>query len=361
MEERKIQVFAGDSSGLIINKEGELYGFGKVFGWRIDNRFPEDNPFEKPLLLAKNVKHAALGGTGVLYVTQDGEAKMIGQSGYVKRFPGFAGAEKVFAYESDVYMIEAADGNLYGFGQNNRDSLTLYWNVRYDSKITPKVEKEVLRWDVLESELEWEKNNYEAWDAFDSDCRHTIRDYIDGLDAYKGLVEKYTKDNVTVYVDVKKQEVLSTRTEKKLFGKRVFENVKYTYEAWITVANNCIFEPMLYRGEELQKSDVFASGMYTQEGKEDVAAIPHVKKAVHVPRQYRMYAILDEQNCLHLYSGTEHVAQYMSGVADFSLFKDTILIAKQSGEILLGRGDVKKILSGKSNQQMYVNNTLAKE
>lgn len=57
MENGNTQVFAGNwQSGLILNKEGELYGFGLNHEGRFDKNLLEHIPFERPLLLAKIVQ-----------------------------------------------------------------------------------------------------------------------------------------------------------------------------------------------------------------------------------------------------------------------------------------------------------------
>ncbi|MBE5956962.1 MAG: hypothetical protein E7253_11000 [Lachnospiraceae bacterium] len=314
MEIRKTQVFAGDRhSGLILNKDGDLYVFGENFRGRFDRRLPELIPFVKPVLLARNVKHAALGGTAVIYVTKSGEVCMVGESDYVKRFPGFTGASKVYAVPADIYWIETEDGKVYAFGQNNRQP-PMDPDFRYDSRITPKEEKEVIRWEVVKQEFECEINNYDARDVVDSDLRHTAHNYVRDQEFYKELVKQHTADNVIVYVDRCKDELLSARYENKLFGKKIIENRRWTYEAWVTVVNNSVYEPVLCENEELDKW-----------------------KASSKP---------------------EHS---LSDTTDVSVWADTALIVKRTGEVLLGIGNTKKILAGKGAKSFTVNRTVGKE
>ena len=314
MNKRKNQVFAGDRhSGLILNKDGDLYVFGENYMNRFDRRLPYLIPFVKPVLLARNVKHAAIGGTAVIYVTYSGEVHMTGESEYVKRFPGFSGASKVYAVPADVYWIETEEGKVYGFGLNNRD-FPMERSLSYEGRIVPKTEEEVIRWEVIKQEFECEANNSDARIAMDSKLRDTAHNFVRDQDFYKDLVEKYTKDNVIVYVDISKNELLSERYEAKLFGKKTIENRRWTYEAWVTIANNSIYEPVLCQNNEL--SDWISS------------------------------------------SKPEHT---LTNMADVSVWADTVLIARKNGEIYMGVGNVKKILSGKEAKHSVINRTVGTE
>lgn len=119
---RNPQVFAGARHFLILLGSGDLYAVGDngsdAYGADLPRKLTE------PVRIARNVKHAAAGENHTVYITQDKEVKIIGNSDLADRFRCDLRAEYVFSNGSDTFYLEAEDGKWYGFGDNENSQIT---------------------------------------------------------------------------------------------------------------------------------------------------------------------------------------------------------------------------------------------
>ncbi|MDE7432566.1 MAG: hypothetical protein K2N34_11735, partial [Lachnospiraceae bacterium] len=130
LEKMTPRVYAGCNHVLILTGKGALYGIGKNDSGQLG--IHEKKEFTAPHLLARNVKSAAAGYDYSIYVTNEGEVKLLGIGEYAERFKGFSNAEEVFARnDRNVFWIKDANGQIYAFGENidilgNREPHLLY-------------------------------------------------------------------------------------------------------------------------------------------------------------------------------------------------------------------------------------------
>ncbi len=94
----------------------KLYGIG-------DNSYGQINDentdhFSSKHFISDNVISAAAGKKYSVYVTLDGEVKIVGRGVLADNFSGFSGAAKVYTEGDDIFIILASDGKIYAFGNN---------------------------------------------------------------------------------------------------------------------------------------------------------------------------------------------------------------------------------------------------
>lgn len=116
------QVFAGARHFLILLGSGDLYAVGNNYNGACGPDLPQE--LTKPVRIARNVKHAAAGKNHTVYITGDGEVRLIGNSDLSDRFQWDLRARYVFSNGSDTFFIKAYDGALYGFGENGNGQIT---------------------------------------------------------------------------------------------------------------------------------------------------------------------------------------------------------------------------------------------
>ena len=116
------RVFAGGNGHfLILLGSGDLYAVGNNYSGACGPDLPQE--LTKPVRIARNVKHAAAGKNHTVYITTDGEVKLIGNSDLSERFQCDIQTERVFSNGSDTFFIEAYNGAWYAFGDNSKERI----------------------------------------------------------------------------------------------------------------------------------------------------------------------------------------------------------------------------------------------
>lgn len=113
---RKPQFFAGARHFLILLGSGDLYAVGHNGSDACGVDLPRK--LTEPVRIARNVKHAAAGENHTVYITQDKEVKIIGNSDLADRFRCDLRAEYVFSNGSDIFYLEDENRVWYVFGNN---------------------------------------------------------------------------------------------------------------------------------------------------------------------------------------------------------------------------------------------------
>lgn len=145
------KIFAGNSGVLILTREGTLYGWGNNSQGQY-GIVQQDMILDAPQKIAENVRSAAAGYNYSIYVTEEGQTVLLGNSGipYIERFQGFDHAAEVYAApDKDVFWIVSQTGGLYVWGQNN------------DGGIVSKTQTDCFRFAQTELEVEYLNGIYE--------------------------------------------------------------------------------------------------------------------------------------------------------------------------------------------------------
>lgn len=115
-EAENAEFFIGTDYKLMLY-DNKLYGIGDNSYGQISDEHTDR--FRGRHFISDNVISAAAGKKYSVYVTYDGEVKIIGRGVLADNFSGFSGASKVFTVGDDVFAVFACDGRIYAFGNNN--------------------------------------------------------------------------------------------------------------------------------------------------------------------------------------------------------------------------------------------------
>lgn len=245
---RNPQVFAGNAHFLILLRSGDLYAVGNNCNGSCGADLPRE--LTEPVRIARNVKHAAAGENHTVYITQDKEVKIIGNSDLADRFRCDLRAEYVFSNGSDTFYLEDENRVWYGFGDNE------------DSQITPKNRQCVKSFE--ERTIHFQRRYFwsRTWHCYTQQYnRHYVDINGEKDDAltpilngqwYRSLVKEHGERNI-VAEDVLLQE---TETLEKEYiysrptyaqnydeGEQEYDVVK-VYQVKVYLENRMIYEPV---------------------------------------------------------------------------------------------------------------------
>lgn len=96
---------------------------------------------------------------------------------------------------------------------------------------------------------------------------------------------------------------------------------------------------------------MFNGCMFSKEDEDNLIKPDEVKKAI---RYAGCLAVLGKDHKLYLHTFGKDYSFCMDGVWDISGCNDTILIAKESGEVLFGVGKIKKLLQSGNRDAFQV-------
>ena len=245
---RKPQVFAGTKHFLILLGSGDLYTVG--YNWSDACGADLPRVLTEPVRIARNVKHAAAGEKHTVYITQDKEVKIIGNSDLADRFRCDLRAEHVFSNGSDTFYLEAEDGKWYGFGDNE------------NSQITPQNRQCVKSFEERTIHFQRRYVWSRSWYLY-TPTDERINEYIDGEkdDAltpiqngqwYRSLVKEHGERNIVAEdVLLQKTETLKkeyiharpTNREGDDAGEKLYDQVR-VYQVKVYLENRMIYEPV---------------------------------------------------------------------------------------------------------------------
>lgn len=112
------RVFAGYDHALVLSERGALFGFGKNDCHQLSDKLADRNVM-MPVMLAENVKMAAAGFEGSIYLGCDGNICILGNGKVQDCFSSPEGVAAVYADCSERrYWIQDEDSVLYRFGKD---------------------------------------------------------------------------------------------------------------------------------------------------------------------------------------------------------------------------------------------------
>lgn len=114
-EAENAEFFIETDYKLILFKN-KLYGIGDNSYGQISDEYTDH--FTGKHLISDNVISAVAGKKYSVYVTIDGEVKIVGRGALAVNFTGFSGASKVYTAGDDTFIIFASDGRIFAFGNN---------------------------------------------------------------------------------------------------------------------------------------------------------------------------------------------------------------------------------------------------
>lgn len=121
----KIRLFSSDNHMLILH-DGNLYGIGCNYRGEISDDDVE--VYKEPHLMATNVISADTTDGYSIYVTSDGEVKLVGRGELSDNFRGFKGAKRVYAAKYSLFYIVDNNGLIYGFGDNSSEKIQKHFS-----------------------------------------------------------------------------------------------------------------------------------------------------------------------------------------------------------------------------------------
>lgn len=352
------RVFAGGNGHfLILLGSGDLYAVGNNYSGACGPELPRK--LTVPVRIARNVKHAAAGKNHTVYITTDGEVKLIGNSDLSERFQCDIRAERVFSNGSDTFFIEAYNDAWYAFGDNSKE------------QVAP-LRRELLRdfeaytvrvWEQGIWKSSWDHGtpSYHGFDAYysTSDQTEDALRTVKSSDWYIGQVRSYGEKNI-ITVDVlldknrhlKKDELLDCDRPVCDYYKRTsgYERRRQEYEEiqerqiQVFCENRVIYEPVRCQKRVTargQRYPCFGADGCPSEHRETVLS-GYKKQYFEGGYYHRIVSLYENGDILFLMRQGTQVPfldrPAMGNAVDFawSADGDGIIVATRDGEILWG-------------------------
>lgn len=346
LERMAARVFAGFSHALILNGKGELYGIGKNDCGQIDRWGPEN--ISAPHLIAKKVKSAAAGRDYSIYVTNEGEVKMLGIGEYAEKFEEFSHAEEVFSMpDKNIFWIKDEKGKIYAFGDNDQQDVEphteeeLYQFAESCVDIIYENHVEIISMGTQgKSTFEWMSSN-----GFEME-KELITKLMED-DSYKRFKKKYGEHNIYIKVGGKlRRQLVSGRSFYS--GNRT---ERYFCAPKVMRKNRRVYQPVLCHYEYIKQPFYKGCGLIPLDNQwvEPRMYAENIKKANF---RYGLWLVLLENGELWLYrkryeweKEVIYKSRIMEQVSDISLGQVVVMITKEAGEVLYGDTDIVGLLS----------------
>lgn len=318
-DKRQAQIFAGYLGGLILTEKGKLYAFGKNLHERFGENIQEDIEITAPVLLAEEVRHAAIGEHSVIYADASGKVKMTGNGMFAKNFQGFSNAKQVFCtWMGDGYIIKHEDDRLFGFGVNTPETFHMEWAGRF----APPEETCIYTFPPEKISLEpYQTGNVTKDEAEAEYGPYFIRKAAD-TETYHKLEREHGKINLKLQAEWKEDQM--------------------QMEISVLLRKIHIYQPVLYTQSEFAKSKCFYGCMYNKHDEDKIVYAKKVRKAVFIKEGM---LVLHKDHSLAIWKDHAKTGiKYMEDVADISSAGDVVMILEKSGDILYGEKEKAKML-----------------
>lgn len=322
------KVFAGYYHALILFASGELYGVGSNDSGQLGTGASRAE--QAPCLIARQVKSAAAGCNYSIYVTKDGEVKLLGNGCFAEFFQGFAGAEEVFAAgDRDIFFIKTVDDRLLAFGDNELESIV----PRTEQELYrfPDETVEVRHWEVTGS-MSVGTRGYSTWtiqNDDDWDLKRNLTRRLTEEELYKEQVGLHSEDNLTLRLELISEEDKGAEHSGSYSQKR-------TYCPSIILYNKKIYAPVL-AGRVYAEGPVYEGCGLLTETNEDYRRLmgPGIRKVVLF--RTALWMVLDKDgNLFRTYfewSGEREDLFLEDDVYDVSAGMYTLILADNLGDV----------------------------
>lgn len=327
------QVFTSENGGLILKENGDLYACGS----NSERRFGINDdfiPYNHPKLILKDVKHAALSFSNMLYIDQNDEVHIVGDNEYAKYFTGFDNAEKVYAL-GYIFLIKAKDGKFYGFGKNAPSSYEYnYWTGIFQSTVEIPVCDPV----TVQAKIH---PAYDSLIKFNNSNIENFEDKIFLTETFSMIRKQYPNKNLHAKLLITSEELVSTENPSDSKATNCVQIYNVTYQPIIWYMDEDIYTPVPYTRNDYKESFYYAGCMFGSSNEPEFSNFKYIKKASSV--QLTNFMLLTD-NTLHVVTGNEKSMFYMDDVADISAFGSVILISKTNGQVLYGVDQTAKLI-----------------
>ena len=325
------KVYAGVKHGLMLTAWGDLYGIGNNQANQLTDA--EQEQYDQPVLMARDVISAAAGRGYSAYVTRDGQLRW--QSVQAEYLPAFSDVRAVYAEcWRERFWVALRNGEVWCFG-NNYDELLEERREIHSSQL-PEISGVKYGFGPP---IHWLDNDSTSWDA-EERCTDS--------EAYRSVLEKYGEQNVELDVNGIEPDPV-----RKAFYKISLKDF-VVYRPIIHVWNNWIYDPVLFRkgwredlphrlyGRPVTEEEFLEDGWSETAGVKEISAgsEPELR--------------LLEDGTMELCSGKK-LDWLHKKVQDLAKGVEMILLACADGDILwadgemIGEGAWEKICRGKVN------------
>ncbi|MBQ7889690.1 MAG: hypothetical protein IJ356_08005 [Erysipelotrichaceae bacterium] len=327
------QVFTSENGGLILKENGDLYACGS----NSERRFginDEFIPYNHPKLILKDVKHAALSFSNMLYIDQYDKVHIVGDNEYAKYFTGFKNAEKVYAL-GYIFLIKAKDGKFYGFGKNAPFSKEYkYWSGVFQSTVEIPVCDPV----TVQAKIH---PAFESLISFNNKHIQKYEESIFETETFAMIRKQYPNKHLFPKLLITSEELVSTENPSDQNSSDCVQTYHITYQPIIWYMDHDIYTPVIYTKDDYRESFYYAGCMFASSNEPEFSSFNYIKKASSV--QLTNFMLLTD-NTLHVVTGKQKSMFYMNDVADVSAFGSVILISKTDGQVLYGVDQTAKLI-----------------
>lgn len=108
---------------MVLRQDGSLYGIGNNQSGQISDS--NQKQILTPHLMAIHTKAFAAGCNYSIYITENGDVKLVGNGKYTEKFGGFNNAQDVYACsDENIFLIEDSLGRWLAFGDNRHGKIS---------------------------------------------------------------------------------------------------------------------------------------------------------------------------------------------------------------------------------------------
>lgn len=235
--------------------DGKLYGKGDNSHKQIN--YSDEESYDTLVYIAGNVISAAAGKEYTVYITVNGEIKILGDGNLRNSFRSISGARKVLANKEDCFLLLTADGEAYIFGNNTKGQIEKIERVEAFSK------NGILfnyTWDpfsdhplTVEETDENGNTRKRSWNKSDT-AAHLKRNFsfINDEDAYLKylkLCSAYGEENIEMEVELD----TDLDSPSYFFGEFCYQDFECKADVVVYRSNRFINQPIKVDNEMLQK------------------------------------------------------------------------------------------------------------
>lgn len=337
-----VQVFAGRDHGLILTRQGLLYGIGSNRSGQIREQGPDR--FDQPQRMAEEVISAAAGGNYSIYVTRDGKVHLQGRGELADRFPGFGDAEEVYADQGDSFWIRTREGALLGFGGNKFQPRTHHvWKTMGPQRYL--VHKGDYSWYQSGHPMEpyprhFGQKHFEDWENSPREIELAVQQ----SEWYRSAVEYHGGDNVSVELGSHLSEQIPAKRAEPLPGasyrygylyngilKKYTDAKRYTCFPKIVITNQVLYKPVFCT------DFLWIHGTPHRRGSRPVMAPEWARQGSirKLAGNDRQWLCLQQDGSVHTQEG-QRLAWLDQRVYDLGLGNRFFILACQGGRFLWG-------------------------
>lgn len=304
------KLFAGKRHGLILTAWGDLYGIGNNQANQLTDA--EQELYDQPVLVARDVISAAAGQGYSAYVTRDGQLHW--QCVQAEYMPAFSNVRAVYAEcWRERFWVALRSGEVWCFGNN------------YDELLEQRTKTVAHQFPEMSGvkhgfnpPIYWMDDDSTSWNATER-CVNS--------ETYRSILEKYGEKNVEL--DENRQE--PNKALKALYF--TFQKELVMYRPTVYVLNNWIYDPVPFTkawredlphriyGRPVTEEEFLEGGWSETAGVKEISA------------EARPQLRLSEDGKLELCSGKK-LEWLEKNVLDMAQGFDMILLACADGEIL---------------------------